>query len=117
MKKPVLSFFLILVGILAIVLAISCFNQESGGREERKSYGGDAYTGIQNAAAQTSRNVYYTNDILKFGFGSVLLVAGVAMAGTVAINMFAFLAGFSSNKASSATQNDSESSESNEAQE
>ena len=44
-------------------------------------YGGDAFTGIQNAGAQTSENVMELAKIVQFGFGSVLLVAGLGFLG------------------------------------
>lgn len=54
--------FLIIAGI-SLVFAISCFRLETdemrGDIEWNESYGGDAYTGIQNAAAQTANNTYY----------------------------------------------------------
>ena len=45
------------------------------------SYGGDAFTGIQNAGAQTSENVKNLAKIVQFGFGSVLLIAGFGFLG------------------------------------
>lgn len=59
--------------IVMLILAINTFNSRVGGSEEYESYGGDAYTGIQNAAAQTANNVQKTNEILAFGLGAVLL--------------------------------------------
>ena len=44
-------------------------------------YGGDAYTGIQNAAATTSKNVKELAGIVQFGFGSILLVMGLGLVG------------------------------------
>ena len=44
-------------------------------------YGGDAYTGIQNAAATTSKNVRDLAGIVQFGFGSILLVMGLTLVG------------------------------------
>ena len=79
MNKGVKAAVLIIVGILSIVLAFVCYNKEIGQYEYAKYYGGDAYTGIQQASAQAANNVLETNKILKFGFGSVLLVAGIAM--------------------------------------
>ena len=64
------------VGVLAIVLAIICFTLNTGGTERDQAYGGDAYTGIQNASAQTARNIKTLASITKVGFGSILLVTG-----------------------------------------
>lgn len=78
----VFAVVLIVVGLLSVILGIVAYsnNDESdlyaGGSPSYQTYGGDAYTGIQNAAVSTSRNVVHTNMILKFGFGSILLIAG-----------------------------------------
>lgn len=71
---------LLLPAILSIVLSIICFNMYTGNGENNHTYGGDAYTGIQNAAAQTANNVRDLAEIVSFGFGSVLLVAGISLA-------------------------------------
>ena len=81
MNRKLLSIILAIVGIVAVILGIVCFCSDSGNNEYNEYYGGDAYTGIQNAAAQTARNVKDLGNIVKVGFGSVLLVAGFALAG------------------------------------
>ena len=63
---------------VTLVLAIVLFNSSVGRYELAETYGGDAYTGIQNAAAQTANNVQATNEILVIGFGGILLVAAFA---------------------------------------
>ena len=65
-----------ILGVVAIVLGIMCFTKDTGDFESNRSYGGDAYTGIQNASAQTARNVKHLAVICSFGFGSVLCVTG-----------------------------------------
>ena len=40
-----------------------------GSTEYNTEYGGDAYTGIQNAAAQTASNVYYLIICISKGIG------------------------------------------------
>ena len=77
--KRYASILMIVIGICSVILSFVCFGKETGDTERNISYGGDAYTGIQNAAAQTANNVKYTNEILKFGFGSVLLTAGIVI--------------------------------------
>ena len=77
MKK--FNFIGIVAGILSIIFAIIIFGMEVGNSERDIQYGGDAYTGIQNAAAQTARNVVHTNELIRFGFGAVLLVTGLAL--------------------------------------
>lgn len=61
-----------------------------GSYELNHSYGGDAYTGIQNAAAQAANNVYYGNEIVQNiaggledligALGIALIVVGLALA-------------------------------------
>ena len=77
--KKVVAILLILTGILSIILSMFCFIKTTRGFPSNEVYGGDAYTGIQNAAASTSRNVHFTNEILSFGFGSILIVSGIAL--------------------------------------
>ena len=79
--KNAVSKVLIFVGIVAIVLAIVCYVADPGSYEPQERYGGDAYTGIQNAAATTATNVRDIGRIMRLGFGSVLLISGLAMAG------------------------------------
>lgn len=68
-----------LVGLAATVLSIVCFTLDTGSYELGKTYGGDAYTGIQQAAAQAANNAMYAGEIMKFGFGCVLLIAGLTL--------------------------------------
>ena len=64
----------IIVGIISIILAIVCFASDTGDWEKESTYGGDAYTGIQNAGAVTANNVRCVAQIASFGFGSILLI-------------------------------------------
>lgn len=77
MSKSAKTTLTVLIGIAAIVLAIVCFSMDIGDRESYITYGGDAYTGIQNAAAQTANNLLRLCSIAKMGFGSVLMVFGL----------------------------------------
>ena len=79
MNKKLLKIFGIILGAVTILLAILVFTHDVGYYESNLSYGGDAYTGIQNAAAQTSNNVKYVGEMLRFALGSQMLVAGLAM--------------------------------------
>ena len=71
----------IVIGIIAIGLAIGCYSIDDLHYEAINIYGGDAFTGIQNAAAVTSRNVKELAAIVQFGFGSVLFVMGLTLVG------------------------------------
>lgn len=74
-----LKIFGIVLGILSLVLAFVLFDQSVGYTEGSYSYGGDAYTGIQNAAAQTANNLVYTGELIKLAAGFFLIVQGLAM--------------------------------------
>ena len=67
-KKKLFAYLYLAIALLALVFAIVSFATDvssySGSHESNETYGGDAYTGIQNAAAQTANNVYYMNDNL-----------------------------------------------------
>lgn len=67
----------IISGILSIIFGIIMFSKDIGYYEASYSYGGDAYTGIQNAAAQTANNVKALSEITKNGFGFFLIAVGL----------------------------------------
>ena len=79
MHKTLLKVFGIILGVATIILAICVFDQTVGYYEGSNAYGGDAYTGIQNAAAQTANNVKYVGEMIRFALGSQMLVTGLAM--------------------------------------
>lgn len=68
-----------LSGIASIVLGIVCFFLDVGRNVDYESYGGDAYTGIQQAAAKTANNILHLSVIVKCGFGFLLIVAGLVL--------------------------------------
>lgn len=82
-KKEIVSLIVCLFGlccgIASVVLGIICFTMDGGVTWSLAFYGGDAYTGIQNAAAMTASNIYSLISVVKFGLGSILLVAGLAI--------------------------------------
>ena len=81
MVQKLRSTVLIVIGIIAIGLSIKCYTIDDLDYESRSMHGGDAFTGIHNAAAMTSRNVKELASIVQFGFGSVLLVMGLSLLG------------------------------------
>lgn len=81
MAQKFRSIILIVVGIIALGLSVKCFTIDDLDYATKSMYGGDAYTGIQNAAAITSRNVKELASIIQFGFGSILLVMGLGLIG------------------------------------
>lgn len=70
---------LIIMGVVSICLGTVCLEKETGSRESYSFYGGDAFTGIQQAGAQSANNVCDLAKITRFGFGSVLLVGGFVL--------------------------------------
>ncbi len=79
LPKLIASVLGMLSGLLSVILGFVTYGMSAGSYESSHSYGGDAYTGIQNAAAQGANNVLYGSEILRFGFGSLLLVLGLAL--------------------------------------
>ncbi len=81
MVNKIRTIIFIVIGIISIGLSIRCYSYKAMEFTEKSMYGGDAFTGIQNAGAQTSENVSGLACIVQFGFGSVLLVAGLGFLG------------------------------------
>lgn len=79
MMKKVISILGTITGAISVVLSFVIFDMNVGAYEVSHTYGGDAYTGIQNAAAQTANNIIKVSEILKFGFGCVLLIGGLSL--------------------------------------
>lgn len=67
----------IISGIISAIFGIIMFGMSVGGYESTSSYRGDAYTGIQNAAAQTANNVKALASIAKSGFAFLLIALGL----------------------------------------
>ena len=74
-KKVAFSF----VGVISIILGIVCFFLDVGRTVDFNTYGGDAYTGIQHASATTANNIRHLSEIVKCGFGFVLIIAGLVL--------------------------------------
>ena len=66
-------------GAASFFAGIGVFGMSCGSYEMSRSYGGDAYTGIQNAAAQAANNIQDTNEMLQAGMGAFLCAFGIAM--------------------------------------
>lgn len=66
-------------GILSLIFGLIVFNKNTGYSQQSITYGGDAYTGIQNAAAQAANNVKFLNEAVVYGFGALLIVVGIAL--------------------------------------
>lgn len=80
----------IISGFLSIMLGFVVMGYSNGSYESATTYGGDAYTGIQNAAAQTANNVKSLTAIVKLGTSSLLIIIGVAIACFFALKLFGY---------------------------
>ena len=82
--KKTLGISLVVLGIVAFIIAGIAFIAQDGVRVFSKTYGGDAYTGIQNASAITTYNLLCLTHIVKTAvvgffalFGSIFIIAGI----------------------------------------
>lgn len=64
----------IFLGIFAIIWGISL--DYVGLPSSKEYYGGDAYSGIQNAASTTANNVNYVGEMLCSGLKGIMLTLG-----------------------------------------
>ncbi|MGN0569656.1 MAG: hypothetical protein ACI4N4_04035 [Candidatus Fimenecus sp.] len=74
-------------GVLSIIFGIVIVNLPCGILGENEAYGGDAYTGIQNASILTANNVFELTDDIKhiacyfmicFGFALIaIFISGI----------------------------------------
>lgn len=90
MKNRILSFFLILVGALAIVLAIRCYTfQPPLYPDGYRAFEENVYTELYHVTTRAANNLVTVDNHVKFGVSSILLVAGITMAGFGAVNFVA----------------------------
>lgn len=78
-KKAVFEILGTFSGILSVIFSFVIKRLDAGTYELAAKYGGDAYTGIQNAAAKSANNIIYLNEAVKSGFSYILLIAGIAL--------------------------------------
>ena len=105
-KKLIFPITTIAIGVACIVFAIIAFSQSvyvSTSLEYviDETYGGDAYTGIQNAAAATARNISdltymirhlaYDYEFMFDCFGFIILIAGCLIALSGVRNLVEFI--------------------------
>ena len=82
MKKiihTVYPFVQLILAIVAFVFGGSCSSLYAGAYETSQSYGGDAYTGIQNAAAQTANNLRAVGNLISSCFQYVFIFVGLVL--------------------------------------
>ena len=78
--KRFLGIAFIIIAIISFIFAIVIGAQSSGSYELSQAYGGDAYTRIQNAAAQTANNILHTNEIIKLCACGIFVILGSILA-------------------------------------
>ena len=81
MNKKRLKKVLIFGGCLSILFSLLMFFSDIGLFADINTYGGDAYTGIQNAAAYTAYNVKTLSNIVSHGFSAILFICGFIFIG------------------------------------
>ena len=72
MKKKYFSIAGIVAGAYSILMSFQVSGADTGYWESDKSYGGDAYTGMQQAAAQAANNTIYLGDMIQIGLAALL---------------------------------------------
>ncbi len=81
-NKKILALAFLFIAALSLIFSIVCFSMDTsrgnGSTEMNETYGGDAYTGIQNAAAQGATNTYYVNRNVQALAKCVKTAAGFA---------------------------------------
>ena len=77
--KILRSIFFALVGIACFMTGIQVYKSDIGGMSSYQEYGGDAFTGIQNAEVQTGGLVRIQSDILAKGLGSIMIFGGLTL--------------------------------------
>lgn len=75
--KLIRSIAFIAIAIVAFILADKIDDMPYGDYVTSSIYGGDAYTGIQNASADTGCNVYKGNQIMQRGFKYIFFLTGL----------------------------------------
>lgn len=75
--KLIRSIAFIAIAIVAFTFANKIDDMGNGDYVSSSRYGGDAYTGIQNAAAETGCNVYKGSQIVQKGFKYTFILVGL----------------------------------------
>ena len=76
--KIIRSILFALLGICCIITGSQIYNSNIGELYPYKEYGGDAFTGIQNAEVQTGGLVRLQSVIISQGIGCILIFGGAA---------------------------------------
>ena len=81
MRRKTLKTLFFIIGILAIAAAvlIPCLGLGIGRSASFYSYGGDAYTGIQNTAARATNNILYIGELLQIVSTGLFAIVGLVL--------------------------------------
>lgn len=75
------SLIFVVAALCSFYFSHKCFDECAGSYVSEKTYGGDAYTGIQNAAAIAAKNAADVAEIGQKGFGYFFIVSGIILLG------------------------------------
>lgn len=76
-SKKFLTMAFFIIAIISLIFAVSCFGLDTGYRELNQTYGGDAYTGIQNASAQAANNMAILSENINYISGMFFALVSV----------------------------------------
>ena len=79
--KYIKNLAFLIAALFSFYSSYECFDESNGRYATEKTYGGDAYTGIQNAAATAAQNAADAAVLIQDGFGYLFIVSGIALLG------------------------------------
>ena len=86
--EKIRNILFLIIGVLSIIFAIKIGGLSTGSFEMPLSYGGDAYTGIQNACAGAANNAIDVANILQQGFKYCLIIPGFVLVSIGGTSLF-----------------------------
>lgn len=86
-SKKLISILGIISGLIIIFVGLTRFNASYASSAEKQSYGGDAYTGIQQAIAQDTKNTSYIDEHLLLFCKTMVIITGVLVVLHYATNL------------------------------
>lgn len=86
--EKIRNILFLIIGVLSIIFAIKIGGLSTGSFEMPLSYGGDAYTGIQNACAGAANNAIDVANILQQGYKYCLIIAGFVLVSIGGTSLF-----------------------------
>lgn len=67
----------IVIGVIIIIVGLVNFNLSYNGTGSKEIYGGDAYTGIQQASAQSATNTYHVLEVVQNFSKIATIITGI----------------------------------------